>query len=72
MYRDLQLCAKLLFVLNSFRPVFKLWIRKDDRVRQVNEPYTAYGNSAKGRISFFKSFAEAAEADREFYRNLTP
>jgi hypothetical protein len=44
----------------------------DETTDKVNEPIVEYGNAAKKRISFFNSFEEAAEADHEFYRNLTP
>ena len=39
---------------------------------KVNEPIAEYGITKKSRITFFSSFEEAAEADYEFYRNLTP
>ena len=39
---------------------------KDDKVEEAG---VIYGGR---RIAFFKSFEEAAEADHEFYRNLTP
>jgi hypothetical protein len=44
---------------------------KEDNKNKVNEPPVGYG-SGKKRIAFFNSFEEAAEADYEFYRNLTP
>ena len=45
---------------------------EEKKADHVNEPQAGYSASAKRRITFFKSFEEAAEADYEFYRNLTP
>lgn len=38
----------------------------------VNEPIAAYESTSKKRMAVFTSFDQAAEADYEFYRNLTP
>ena len=38
---------------------------------RVNEPIAGYGSMKKERISFYRSFEEASEADYEFYRGLT-
>lgn len=43
----------------------------DETTDKVNEPAAEYKAGGK-RIAFFKSFEEAAEADYEFYRKLTP
>ena len=45
---------------------------EDPKFDQVNEPFKGYPAFMKSRIAFFASFEEAAEADYEFYRNLTP
>ena len=42
------------------------------RLNIVNEPIVGYGVSSERRLSVFTSFEEAAEADHEFYRNLSP
>ncbi|MDB5284883.1 MAG: hypothetical protein JWO06_3958 [Bacteroidota bacterium] len=39
---------------------------------KFNEPSVGYGALKKSRITFFKSFEEASEADYQFYRNLSP
>ena len=44
----------------------------ENKLDRVNEPFTDFGTSERKRVTFFKSFEEAAEADYEFYRNLTP
>ena len=38
---------------------------------KVEEPFIAYKTRSK-KLTVFSSFEEAAEADYEFYRNLTP
>jgi hypothetical protein len=42
------------------------------KLNEVNEPIINYGVTQKSRLTIFKSFEEAAEADYEFYRNLSP
>jgi hypothetical protein len=42
---------------------------EDKPNNKAEEPAVPYG---KRRITIFKSFEEATEADYEFYRNLTP
>jgi hypothetical protein len=44
---------------------------KKEHDNKINEPLVEYG-PAKKRVAIFNSFEEAAEADCEFYRNLTP
>lgn len=47
-------------------------MKEDEKDKTVHEPSVAYSVPKGKRITFFNSFEEAAEADYEFYRNLTP
>jgi hypothetical protein len=40
-------------------------------IDKVDEPFVEYKAAQNNRVTFFNSFEEAAQADYEFYRNLT-
>ena len=46
--------------------------KKGPHDNKVEEPFIEYKTASKTRLSVFSSFEEAAEADCEFYRKLTP